>query len=351
MSLKSLRDNYGKLLNSFSEAGIKLTESQKKDIDNFMLTLESNIEDTKKKTIKATREVVEKNMEKKFQQVFESIMKHKAKLDEISSKIQKKVIQIKESKKMAKKVDRFLNEALEEALPNKEIVNHKKLQKLETLMESMKELLVVNDETLEQKSEELSKKYSTQIDALNKKVSSLTDKLNESIKKEIQLKTRLNAAKAEKLLNEKLNDLPSFEARQVRSRLQNASVDEINANFKKVLESVHQEMKADAELEDKSLKEEIQNIIETEDSSSSSSSSDKKTDKVAKADEKTSKKTKDGSDDAETDSSDDGTDDTSEDEVEEYEDVELDESEKIDSRKMQEWINLSNSIKPLSLNL
>ena len=41
-------------MNAFKDAGVKLTESQKKDIDGFVLALESTIENTKQATIKAT---------------------------------------------------------------------------------------------------------------------------------------------------------------------------------------------------------------------------------------------------------------------------------------------------------
>ena len=339
MSLKSIRENYTTLIKTFESAGVKLTESEKKNIDSFILNLESNIQKTKEDTRRVTRDLVEKKMEAKFRKVFESIMKHKAELDEISAKVQKKVTQIKESRKMADKVDQFLNEALEEAMPKKEIVNYKKLQKLETLVESMKNILVVNDDTISEKTAALEQEYDKKIKALNSKVDSLTKNLNESIKKEIQLKKRLDAAKAEKLLNEKLNDLPNFEARQVRRRLAGASVEEINKSFNQILESVHDEMDRNAKIEERSLKEEISSIIENADETSDKDKSDKVT-KPAK-DSKPVDEDKDEDAEGETEEVNEDT----------YDDVELDESEKIDSQIMAGWINRANSISPTSLNL
>ena len=43
MSLKSIRESYSKLLTVFNDAGVKLNESQKADLDTFVLAIESNI--------------------------------------------------------------------------------------------------------------------------------------------------------------------------------------------------------------------------------------------------------------------------------------------------------------------
>nr|DAH73894.1 MAG TPA: hypothetical protein [Caudoviricetes sp.] len=43
MSLKSIRESYSKLLTVFNDAGIKLTEAQKADLDTFILALESTM--------------------------------------------------------------------------------------------------------------------------------------------------------------------------------------------------------------------------------------------------------------------------------------------------------------------
>lgn len=43
MNLKSIRENYSNLLAAFSDAGIKLNESQKSNLDSFILSLESAV--------------------------------------------------------------------------------------------------------------------------------------------------------------------------------------------------------------------------------------------------------------------------------------------------------------------
>ena len=117
MSLKHIRENYARLLNAFKEAGVKLTESQKKDIDGFMLALESSIEQTKQSAIKATRKVVEDKLSKEYRAVFESIMKHQQEHTEIAAKIQDHITKVKESQKVARAVDTYLDSVLKESLP------------------------------------------------------------------------------------------------------------------------------------------------------------------------------------------------------------------------------------------
>lgn len=87
MNLKSLRKNYSKLLATFKNAGVKLTESQKEDLDTFMLALESTISKTKEATVKATKKVVEARLSKEYKKVFESILRHQAENAELAGKI------------------------------------------------------------------------------------------------------------------------------------------------------------------------------------------------------------------------------------------------------------------------
>ena len=74
MSLKSIRESYSKLLTVFKDAGVALNESQKADLDTFVLALESNMESQRKQAIKMTKKTVEAKMEKEYRKVFESIM-------------------------------------------------------------------------------------------------------------------------------------------------------------------------------------------------------------------------------------------------------------------------------------
>ena len=91
MSLKSIRESYSKLLTVFNDAGVKLNESQKADLDTFVLAIESNISKQRQTAIRQTKKLVEKKMEKEYREVFESIMANMQKNSELASKIQDKI--------------------------------------------------------------------------------------------------------------------------------------------------------------------------------------------------------------------------------------------------------------------
>lgn len=326
MNLTSIRENYGKLLTAFNDAGIKLSESQKADLDTFMVALETKIENTKQTAIKATKKIVEKKLGEEYRKVFESILKHQQENAELVGKIQRRITMINESKKMAGKVDAYLDSYLDKVIPDSEIVNYDRLNKLERLVESMKETLIVTDDDIEAKSKELDQKYIAESKKLNDKISSLEKQLNEAMSKELALKKEISVSKAKDFITRKTKDLPLFEAKQVQKRLAGATLDEAKANYSKILESVREEMEESAKLEEKDLEEEINNIIE-----SSEETSDKadKVDEAKKEDSETETVTENK---AESDEEDD--------------EVKLDESEKIDASLMKAWIDRFNSITP-----
>ena len=148
MSLKSIRESYAGLINAFAEAGVKLDESQKASLDTFIVALESKMSKQKEATVKATKKSVTEHLEKQYQKVFESIMKHQQENALIASKIQSKVQHIKESKKMARKLDNYLSLYVESVLPKKTIVDYDRMQKLETLHESLKDMLVADEDAV-----------------------------------------------------------------------------------------------------------------------------------------------------------------------------------------------------------
>ena len=329
MNLTSIRENYGKLLTAFNDAGIKLSESQKADLDTFMVALETKIENTKQSAIKATKKIVESRLGDEYRKVFESILAHMEENSELEAKIQSKMAVLKESQKISNKVDEYLTAHLDKVLPEEEIVNYDRLNKLEKLVESMKETLIVSDDAIEEKSKELDQKYIAESKKLQKKISDLEMKLNESMSKEMALKKEISVSKAKDFIARKTKDLPLFEAKQVQKRMAGATLDEAKANYSKILESVREELEETAKLEEKDLEEEINNIIE--------SSEEKTSDKGEKAE---SPKSSEEGEDAETDTEGEKK------SADEDDGIELDESEKIDANLMKAWIDRSTGITP-----
>lgn len=335
MSLKSIRNNYTKLLAAFESAGVKLNESQKAELDTFIVALESKIDDMKKATVRATKKVVTEHLDKEYKKVVESILNHKAKNEQLAGKIQAKVNSINESKKLARKVDGYLNMYVESILPEKTVVDYDRMEKLESLHESLKDLLLVNEDAIEAKKEKLQESFKKQKRDYETQIAKLQVKLNESMKKELALNKQIDQSKARDLLESKIKDLPDFEARQMRKRLAEATTVEIQKNFKKILESVKGEIKEDEKVEETSLEEEVNNIIEADEKDGKKKVSEKEVEE----DDPLKGRVHNGhlnEKDDEVDEADD--------EVDEDDDVELSEDEKIDESLMAWWCDKVGTI-------
>ena len=264
MSLKSIRTSYSKFLNVLNDAGVKLNESQKADLDSFILAIESKMAKQKETAIKATKKIVTEHLEAEYKKVFESIMKHQAENAELASKVQEKITMFKESKKIARKVNNYLDMYVESVLPKKTIVDYDRMQKLEKIHESLKDMLVADEDAVQAKKAELTESFNKDKKALETQLAKLQVKLNESMEKNLKLNRKIDSFKAMELLESKTKDLPDFEARQVKKRLAESTTTEIEKNFNKVLESVKDEMKVDEKEEEASIEEEVKDIIEAE---------------------------------------------------------------------------------------
>ena len=262
MSLKSIRESYSKFLTALNDAGVKLDESQKGNLDSFIIAIESKMTKQKEAAVKATKKIVTEHLEKEYKKVFESIMSHMQENSELAAKVQDKISTIKESKKIADKVSNYLDLYVESVLPKKTILDYDRMQKLESLHESLKDLLVVNEDAVESKKAALQESFNKDKKALETEIAKLQVKLNESMAKTQKLNKKIDNFKAMELLESKTKDLPDYEARQMKKRLAEASTVEIEKTFSKVLESVKEEMK-EAELEEESsIEEEVKDIIE-----------------------------------------------------------------------------------------
>lgn len=265
MSLKTIRDSYEKLLATLNEAGIKLDASQKSGLDGFILSLEESVSSQRQKAICMAKEATEKKMEKEYKEVFESIMKHTQQHLEIASKVQDKITQLNESKKLSSKVTNYLDLYLESVCPKKDIVDYAKMKKLEQINESLRDVLLANDDAVIEKKTQLEESFKKEKGKLETEVAKMQVKLNESMEKTQQLKKKLDEYKALELLESKTKDLPTFEAAQVKKQLAEASAPEIEKKFKKVLESVKAEAKKIEESEETTLESEVQKIVDSED--------------------------------------------------------------------------------------
>lgn len=127
MSLKSIRESYSKLLTTLNDAGVKLDESQKTDLDSFVLAVESTMSKQRESAIRKTKKAVTEKLEGEFKAIFESIMNTTKENNELASKIEKLSNKMSESKKVAEKVDNYLNLYIESVLPKKTIVDYDRM--------------------------------------------------------------------------------------------------------------------------------------------------------------------------------------------------------------------------------
>lgn len=264
MSLKSIRESYTSLINAFAEAGVKLDESQKSSLDAFVVALECKMRKQKEDTVRATKKVVVEHLEKEYKKVFESILKAQRRNAELAAKIQSKVQSINESKQLARKVGGYLDLYVESVLPEKTIVDYDRMRKLENLHESLKDLLVADEDAVVAKKQQLSEKFSKAKRDYETKIAKLTAQLGESMAKTRKLSGKIEQFKAMELLESKTKDLPTFEARAMKKRLTGATVAEIENSFKKVYESVKKEIEEDEAEQEASLESEIQGILDAE---------------------------------------------------------------------------------------
>ena len=179
--------------------------------------------------------------------------------------MQNKIAKINESKKLAVQVNDFLDLYVESVLPKKTIIDYDRMQKLEAIHESLKDVLLLNDDAIAQKKAQLEESFKHEKSKCETEVAKMQVKLNESMAQAQQLKRKIDQFKALELLESKTKDLPTFEARAVKKRLATATAPEIEKQFDKVLESVQTEAKRAEEEAETTLESEIDKIVDSED--------------------------------------------------------------------------------------
>ena len=275
MNLKSLRESYNKLLDSFKEMGVTLNESQQENVDNFMLQLESKLKDVRDVAIKTTKKMVTEKLDAEYKELFESILKHMNENAEISSKIQNKVNEMKVVEELSESVNGFLDEHVEEILPKKDIVDYERMQKLEQIHESLKNMLGVEIMNVEGGNKELIEGFEKEKADYSKKIEDLQKKLDESVKENKKVSKNLDSLKAQVLLESKIKNLPEREAKLIKESFKGASSSEINMKFKTVLESVRESVEDQAQVpskedEQKNLEDAILEVLNKDNENSSS---------------------------------------------------------------------------------
>lgn len=350
MNLKNLKDKYAKLLAAFKDAGIMLTESQQSDIDGFIKDIESTITESQAIAIQATANVLEKEFEEEYKPVIESIITNTAEHNDLVSKIESFSSREIDRHVIAEALDSYLDSRLEKALPTQALVDYDRLQTLQSLVESDKEVMkassakiVTLTEALEANKEALVEAQ-TEIKALTDVVQSNKEVLTESAKEIEHLskllseskeqaeaaETKLAIIEGQKYLEQHTKDLPVFESRQLMKKLSGLTESEIKAKFASTLKHIRESIIGASHT---CLEADINRIIE---------GVDELPEADAASNEKICDKTADGS---RCEPSSDPENKTDDDNIEDG--IILDESEKINPGLMKAWIAGACSIAPI----
>ena len=244
-----------------------------------MLQLESKLKDVRDVAIKTTKKMVTEKLDAEYKELFESILKHMNENAEVSSKIQNKINEMKVVEELSESVNGFLDEHVEEILPKKDIVDYERMQKLEQIHESLKNMLGVEIMNVEGGNKELVENLKKEKTEYSKKIEDLQKKLDESVKENKKVSKNLDSLKAQVLLESKIKNLPEREAQLIKESFKGASSSEINMKFKTVLESVRESVEDQAQVpskedEQKNLEDAILEVLNKDQSSDVNTNND-----------------------------------------------------------------------------
>ena len=244
-----------------------------------MLQLESKLKDVRDVAIKTTKKMVTEKLDAEYKELFESILKHMNENAEVSSKIQNKINEMKVVEELSESVNGFLDEHVEEILPKKDIVDYERMQKLEQIHESLKNMLGVEIMNVEGGNKELVEGFEKEKADYSKKIEELQKKLDESVKENKKVSKNLDSLKAQVLLESKIKNLPEREAKLIKESFKGASSSEINMKFKTVLESVRESVEDQAQVpskedEQKNLEDAILEVLNKDQSSDVNTNND-----------------------------------------------------------------------------
>ena len=244
-----------------------------------MLQLESKLKDVRDVAIKTTKKMVTEKLDAEYKELFESILKHMNENAEVSSKIQNKINEMKVVEELSESVNGFLDEHVEEILPKKDIVDYERMQKLEQIHESLKNMLGVEIMNVEGGNKELVENLEKEKADYSKKIEDLQKKLDESVKENKKVSKNLDSLKAQVLLESKIKNLPEREAKLIKESFKGASSSEINMKFKTVLESVRESVEDQSQIqsnedEQKNLEDAILEVLNKDQSSDVNTNND-----------------------------------------------------------------------------
>ena len=195
----------------------------------------------------------EETIDESLKSLFESVDTLIEKREELA------IAENDDNSEVVEKLDDYLNAYIKESMPETLVVDYKKLQRMTKMVESMKETMLISDDVVQAKAEEVIESIQSQETDLKESVQQKDEQLQEEMEKRIALQRELNTIKSGKLLEEKLADIPVLESKKLRSHFENATVEDITETFDSVYENIKYGVVTDKD--DVDVSEKIKSII------------------------------------------------------------------------------------------
>lgn len=185
------------------------------------------------KKLKTLFEKVDETYTAKMKTLVEKIDEvHTSKLKLLAEKMSdKKVVE-----PILEKVNSYVDTYVKEHLPEKQIINEEKLNRLEKCYTQLREILMVNDEYVQKEIKEAISDAKTQIESKD----GVIDKL---MFEKIELTKKLENIEAKHLLSEKIKDMTPSMKSYIGTRFENATKKEIEEQLNEAVEAFRLEEK------------------------------------------------------------------------------------------------------------
>lgn len=219
------------MIKQFETFGIKISKMLKEAEEEGYEKAKEEAEEEKAE--------MEKEKEDEMAEVEESFKRILAKIDEVKAQEQQlALMKFKEyfelsvkEEKIVEMISKYLNEAVNEHLPEQPIVDYAELDRLRKTFKNIKEAVLITDSDVQSK-------VSSVMEDIESELTEKSNLLNSAIARNIEYRNELNTLKAEKMLSEKLKDIPEFERRKLRKHFKESTVEEIDSEFDNVLEQI-----------------------------------------------------------------------------------------------------------------
>ncbi len=189
----TIKENFEGLLETIKSAGINLTESQMASLTKFKEAMEAKVSEAEK----ATEARITKEYREIFESLLDNLMEHEKLTGRVRALKEAKRVEAKQKEIMAEHLDKYLNSCLEEVITEKSAVDYAKMKKYETLVESMKGLVLENADEVKKFKADLEKKYKAENSNLIKENKELTEKVSKLttkgkvLKEQVELERQL----------------------------------------------------------------------------------------------------------------------------------------------------------------